>query len=71
MEQEDWEEQVVCIDCGASLHPETDAGFPIDEATFLCNACAIARGGVYDPVDDRWVVMPVISDAPDERRPHP
>lgn len=71
MEAEEWEEQVDCIECGATIHPETDAGFQVGAAIFLCNACALARGGVYDPVDDRWVVSPNVEDEPDERRPHP
>lgn len=58
MEAEEWEAEVDCVVCGATIHPGTDAGFPIDASAFLCNTCAVARGGVYDPTEDRWLSAP-------------
>lgn len=58
MEVEEWEAEVDCVECGASIHPATDAGFALEGPLFLCQACAVARGGIYDPLGDRWVAAP-------------
>lgn len=47
-----------CVACGADVLPETDRVFAVGEDAVLCYACASARGGVYDEVEDRWSPAP-------------
>ena len=51
-----------CAACGADVLPETDRVFAFGEENLLCYACASARGGVYDEVEDRWVRAPQLRD---------
>ena len=60
-----------CADCGALVNPGLDRAFAFSEDSLLCYECASRRGGSYDEIEDRWVVVPDVSDEPDERRPHP
>jgi hypothetical protein len=64
MEDQEWEDQVDCIDCGAAIRPDLDRTFALGDETFLCHACALARGGAYDGDRDRWEIAPSTNDEP-------
>ena len=68
MHTQEWNELVDCNDCGATIAPNADAGFVTSEVFAVCLQCAVARGGVYDASQDRWIVPPDVTDVPDERR---
>jgi hypothetical protein len=63
----DWspsdDNSAVCADCG---EPIEDVGlqrtYLFAEDEVLCQACAMARGGVYDELHDRWVTPPNLHD---------
>jgi len=57
-----------CADCGDAIG-ETDYRF--GEGGALCWACANRRGGRYDPVTERWVTAPRLSDLAHAYRPMP
>jgi hypothetical protein len=71
MEQDEWNELVQCVDCRAMIAPGPDRAFAISDDDFLCFACSIRRGGLFDYDEDSWIVAPNVADEPDERRPHP
>lgn len=71
MHTEEWNDVVDCYECGATIAPDTDRVFALSEDAFLCFACAVARGGVYDAKEERWTVPPSAAGVPDERRAHP
>ena len=71
MHRSEAHELVECLDCRATIAPERERAFAVSEDVYLCFACAVRRGGVYDEAEDRWVVPPRVEDEPDERRPHP
>lgn len=70
MNQNEWAEGTGCSECGAQLSPERNRAFACSPETYLCFACAEARGGVYDAQQDRWIVPPDAAGLDDERRPH-
>ena len=60
-EEELGDEVFTCVACGALFDPDVQRGFPIEEDTVLCAACAVRRGGVYDEERDEWTRPPDIS----------
>jgi hypothetical protein len=44
-----------CAECGAELTPGVDREYAFGSEAFLCYACAVRRGGVYDEAHDRWL----------------
>ncbi len=64
-------DEVPCLICGAPIDPGLDRGYAIGDGRFLCNACAVRLGGVWDEARDRWATPPSLEGLPDERRPHP
>jgi hypothetical protein len=70
MHTQEWDDIVDCCDCGATVAPDTDRVFALSDETFLCFACAVARGGVYDGMEERWTVAPNAAGVPDERSAH-
>jgi hypothetical protein len=71
MHSQEWNDLVECCDCGATLSGETDRPFAMSDDDFLCFECAVRRGGVFDTMQERWIVSPNVADLPDERRAHP
>lgn len=71
MNESEWTEMTTCLGCRAQVSPTIDRAFACSPDTYLCFACAEARGGVYDAGEDRWVVAPDTSGLEDERRRHP
>ena len=68
MNIEEWDELVDCYDCGAAVAPSAQYAISIDLDEFICFDCAVVRGGVYDTIEDRWIVFPdVVTGIPDER----
>lgn len=63
-------EQEYCLDCGVEIFPSEDRSFAFGPDELMCFDCAVKRGGVYDPEEDRWIVTPETIGLPDERRPH-
>ena len=53
-----------CIHCGETISADVDRSFTLGAGSALCCACAEERGGIYDPVDDRWALPP---DLPEHR----
>ncbi|MGZ5967874.1 MAG: phosphoribosyltransferase family protein [Polyangiales bacterium] len=68
MEQDEGEEMVECIDCGATISPRADRAFAVSSDTYLCFDCAVRRGGVYEADQDRWTTAPDVSDEPESVR---
>lgn len=62
MQREEAEALMACSDCGESFTPATDRGYAAGAEVVVCLSCAIARGGAYDAVDDRWVLAPDVGD---------
>jgi hypothetical protein len=57
--------QDICASCGAEvLSLERIFAFETgdDEPAVLCAACAMARGGQYEELHDRWVRAPDVTD---------
>lgn len=72
MDSEEFEEGLgECANCGAIIAEGTDPGFPFGENSMLCFECAIRRGGEYDSSEDRWVVLPSVSDLEEQEQHHP
>ena len=56
------EEFVSCLECGASVAPAVDRVFPVGCEDVICMECALKRGGIYDENEDRWETEPRIDD---------
>ena len=54
--------ELTCADCGAPLGGVGDRSYALAQDRALCWSCALARGGSYDPDQDRWVVEPRVGD---------
>jgi hypothetical protein len=50
-----------CVSCGAEVWPERDRGYFIGPDDVLCFECAVAKGGVFDEVQERWTVEPTLT----------
>lgn len=55
-----------CWMCGAEIQVDRDRGYLFGPDIALCYACAVLRGGVYEVLEDRWVVPPDPTGLPDE-----
>lgn len=66
MEREDWEGAGACAACGVEVTADSDRPFGFGTENVLCYACAMARGGAYDPERDVWVAEPDVSGLRDE-----
>lgn len=64
MHMEEHESLMACDNCGAEIWPERDRGYVVGPNDVLCFECAVARGGVFDEVNDQWVVSPELSELP-------
>jgi hypothetical protein len=55
----------ICASCGTELLASERAyafeRAPLEDAV-LCYECALARGGAYDEIHDRWTKAPDVSD---------
>ena len=60
-----------CVECRDLVAPEIDEAFVTHGDTYLCWRCASRRGGIFDPRQERWVVLPDVANLPDERKQHP
>lgn len=63
MEADDADPDVLaCADCAVPIEdPGLERAYLFAEDQALCQVCAKKRGGVYDELDDRWVVAPNMS----------
>lgn len=71
MSGDDLGEMAICCECAAPIDAATSRAYVCSPETLLCFTCAERRGGVYEAVQDRWVIPPDVSGLPDERRAHP
>jgi hypothetical protein len=59
----------ICSQCSEEISPELERAFLLGPDEILCYECAVARGAIYDDVNETWVVAPdssevhVIADA--------
>jgi hypothetical protein len=58
MHESEERELVVCAVCGTSLSVAGDRAYGFGADSALCWDCAVARGGRYDAVHERWEVPP-------------
>jgi hypothetical protein len=68
MHEEEWLQAETCALCDAELEPGADCAYYFAEHGVLCFSCALARGGAYDSVGDRWTTPPHVSDLPEAAR---
>jgi len=59
-----------CSACGRDVGFFAADSYEDSTGVVLCPACAIKRGGVYDPEQDRWLVPPKVGDLQSDVRPH-
>jgi hypothetical protein len=59
---EETDTSAVCAHCAVEFSPELERGyvFGVEDDQALCYECAVARGGAYDELHDRWVKPPDI-----------
>ena len=57
-------DQTQCLQCGASISIARDRAYPLGEDDALCFSCALARGGRYDDLHDRWTAAPSLKGLP-------
>jgi hypothetical protein len=55
---DDEADKSICSQCGEEFWPELERGFVLVEEVVLCFECALARGGIYEEREDRWVKPP-------------
>ena len=48
----------ICAQCGEEIPPELERAFLLGPDEVLCYECAVARGAVYDDVNEAWLVAP-------------
>jgi len=51
-------ELLTCLACGSEILPEADRVYAFGDDAALCFDCAVARGGAYDELHDRWAPAP-------------
>ena len=61
---------VSCLDCGELVSPVGDRVYAVGCEDVLCMTCSLARGGAYDEVEDRWVVVPRFDDLAQSAEAH-
>ena len=65
MESEDIDiDESVCADCGTRVDPSREPTFAITEEVVLCLTCSTRRGGVWDPVQEKWTTAPRLENLP-------
>jgi len=57
-------ELTACAACGVEIAPGRERAFAFGVDSFLCFECALARGGRYDEVHDRWTEEAATEDLP-------
>jgi hypothetical protein len=57
-------DQTQCLQCGASISIARDRAYPLGDDEALCFSCALARGGRYDDLHDRWTAAPSVKGLP-------
>jgi hypothetical protein len=65
MHREEFEQQTECAGCGTAISTSADRGYTYGSQSVLCFECALARGGIYDADQDRWVIAPEVADLPE------
>lgn len=55
-----------CLHCGADVSVARDRAYAVSEHEALCYGCALARGGEYDEIHDRWTRAPNVAGLPIE-----
>ena len=68
MHSEEFDQATECADCRAAILPAIDRSFGFDDDAYLCYACAVGRGGVYDSRLERWAVFPDMGGDREARR---
>lgn len=53
-----------CIVCGDEVLAERERAYVINGDDLLCHACALAHGGAFDEVHDRWTRAPKLDSLP-------
>jgi hypothetical protein len=53
-----------CIVCGEEVFAERERSYLVTGDDILCYACALARGGVFDELHDRWTRAPKVDNLP-------
>lgn len=53
---------VNCVGCGEPITATVDRVFAVGSDDVLCMTCCLARGGVYDEEEDRWIDEPRVDD---------
>lgn len=64
MHETEADELVQCLTCGAEISLALGRAFAVTDTSGICFRCAMARGGSYDEVHDRWLESPSLAGVP-------
>jgi hypothetical protein len=64
MHESETYDQTLCLQCGASVSIARDRAYALGDDEALCFSCAVARGGEYDELHDRWTAAPSLKGLP-------